>query len=130
MRIHVIIAESGVPWDLSLEQFAVKLAGYRPDALIAVNPDASNLEPHVSFEMAVGGQQAEGVYFTGKWQQLTCWDAGIEDWAPVIEWFLGLLPPDAEAQTFLDAVAVPQDLPRLATAPDIARILTDLDNSV
>jgi hypothetical protein len=33
-------------------------------------------------------------------------------------------------QTFLDAVAIPQPLPRSATAADIARILNDLDNSV
>ncbi|HEY3866837.1 MAG TPA: hypothetical protein VGM10_00725 [Actinocrinis sp.] len=130
MRIHVIIAETGAPWDLSLEQFAAKLAVYRTDALIAVNPDSPGLNAHVSFEMTLGGQEAEGTYFTGRWQQLICSETTIEDWAPVIEWFLGLLPPASDAQIFLEAVAIPQDLPRPTTAADIARILTDLDNSV
>jgi hypothetical protein len=128
MRIHVTTAETGAPWNLSLEQFAQRLTEHRPDALIAVDPE--NAQPQVRFELTLGDQQAEGIYFTGDWQQLICWDATIDDWAPIIEWFLGLLPLEADANTFLEAVAFPQELPRLATAADIARILTELDNSI
>lgn len=128
MRIHVTIAETGAPWNLSLEQFARQLADYRPDAAVVVDPD--NRDPQVRFEMALGNENVNGIYFTGAWQQLACWDATIDDWAPVIEWFLGLLPPAADANVFLEAVASPQRLPRLARATDIARILTELDESV
>lgn len=128
MRIHVTTAETGAPWNLSLERFAEQLTAHRPDALIAVDTD--NTRPQVRFELTLSDEQAEGIYFTGTWQQLICWDSTIDSWAPVIEWFLGLLPLEADADIFLEAVARPQQLPRLATAPDIARILTDLDNSV
>lgn len=128
MRIHVTIAETGTPWNLSLEQFAQHLTAHRPDALIAVDPD--NAQPQTRFELTLGDEQAEGSYFTGDWQQLICWDATIDDWAPIIEWFLTLLPLEADANIFLEAVATPQELPRLATAADIARILTELDNSI
>lgn len=127
MRIHVITADTGAPWNLPLERFAEQLAAHWPDALVAVDP--GNRRPQVRFELTLGGQQAEGIYYTGQWQQLICWDATIDDWAPVIEWFLGLLPDGAAAETFLEAVARPQQLPRPAAAADIARILTDLDNS-
>jgi hypothetical protein len=128
MRIHVTIADTGAPWNLSLEQFAQYLAAYRPDALIVMDTD--NRDPQVRFEMTLGDEDVNGIYFTGTWQQLACWDATIDDWAPFIEWFLNLLPLEADANIFLEAVARPQPLPRLAAAPDIARILTDLDNSV
>jgi hypothetical protein len=128
MRIHVTVGATGAPWDLSPERFAAQLSAYRADALIAADPD--NADPRVRFEITLGGRQAEGAYFLGQWQQLTCWDATIEGWAPFIEWFLGLLPPESGAQIFLEAVAIPQDLPRPATAADVARILTDLDNSL
>ena len=128
MRIHVTTAETGTPWNLPLEQFAERLAAHRTDALIAV--DAENTQPQVRFELTLGDQQAEGIYFTGEWQQLICWDGTIDDWAQIIEWFLGLLPLDADADVFLEAVAIPQQLPRLARATDIARILTELDESI
>jgi hypothetical protein len=128
MRIHVTIVKTGAPWNLTLKQFVQQLAEHRPDALIAV--DAENAQPQVRFGLRLGGEQAEGIYCTGDWQQLICWDATIDDWAPIIEWFLGLLPLEAEADIFLEAVAVPQRLPRLARAADIARILTTLDDSV
>ena len=128
MRIHVTIAETGAPWDLSLERFAEQLSAFRPDALVAVEP--GHRRPQVLFELTLGGQQAEGTYYIGQWQQLVCSDATIDDWAPVIEWFLGLLPGGAAVETFLDVVAIPRQLPRSATAADIARILTDLDNRV
>jgi hypothetical protein len=129
VRIHVTTAETGTPWKLSLEQFAQRLTGHRPDALIAVDPE--NAQPQVHFELTRGDQQAEGIYFTGGWQQLICWDATIGDWAPIIEWFLGLLPLEADANTFLEAAARLQELPRLATtAADIARNLTELDESI
>ena len=128
MRIHVTIAETGAPWNLSLEQFAQRMAAYRPDALIVVDPDHD--DPQVRFEMTLGDEEVNGIYFTGSWQQLACWDATIDDWAPVIEWFLSLLPLEADADVFLEAVADPQPLPRPATAPGIARILTALDNSI
>ena len=128
MRIHVTTAETGTPWNLPLEQFAERLAAHRTDALIAM--DAENAQPQVRFELTLGDQQAEGIYFTGEWQQLICWDGTIDDWAQIIEWFLGLLPPESGAQIFLEAVAIPQDLPRPATAADVARILTDLDTSL
>lgn len=128
MRIHVTTAESGAPWNLSLERFAEQLAAHRPDALIALEPD--NAQPQVRFELTMGETQVEGAFFTGEWQQLICWDATIEEWAPVIEWFLSLLPLEADADIFLEAVAIPQQLPRLATAADIAHILTDLDSSI
>lgn len=128
MRIHVTITETGAPWDLPLERFAEQLAAYRPDALFTVDPE--NSYPQVSFELTLSAQQAEGTYFIGRWQQLVCSDASIEDWAPVIEWFLGILPAGAAVEIFLDAVAIPQQLPRSAGAADVSRILTDLDNSV
>lgn len=128
MRIHVTTAETGAPWNLPLERFAQQLAEQWPDALIAV--DADDPRPQVRFELTLGDEQAEGIYYTGAWQQLICWDATIDDWAPIIEWFLGLLRPDADADIFLEAVATPQRLPRPTTAADIARILTDLDNSI
>ena len=128
MRIHVTTTETGAPWNLPLEQFAQQLAEHQPDALIAV--DAENTQPQVRFELAFGEEQAEGIYFTGQWQQLICWDGTIDDWAQIIEWFLGLLSLEADADIFLEAVAVPQQLPRLARAADIARILTELDDSI
>lgn len=128
MRIHVTTAEAGAPWNLSLEQFAQQLAASRPDALIAV--DSENAQPQVRFELSLGEEQAEGIYFTGDWQQLICWDVTIDAWAPFIEWFIGLLPLESDADIFLEAVALPQPLPRLSTAADIARILTELDDSI
>jgi hypothetical protein len=128
MRIHVTTAETGVPWDLSLEQFAQRMAAYRPDALTVLDPDDRN--PQVRFEISLGDEDVSGIYFTGASQQLACWDATIDGWAPVIAWFLSLLPLEADADIFLEAVAVPQPLPRPTTAPDIARILTELDNSI
>lgn len=128
MRIHVTTTDTGAPWDLSLEHFADRLASERPGALITLDRD--NAQPQVRFELTFGDQSAEGIYFTGKWQQLICWDATIEDWAAVIEWFLSLLSLEADADIFLESVAIPQELPRLAAAADIARILTDLDNSM
>lgn len=121
-------AETGAPWNLSLERFAEQLAARRPDALIAVDPD--NPQPQVSFELTLGDGRAEGAYFTGTRQQMICWDGTIDDWAPIVEWLLGLLPLESDANIFLEAVAVPQELPRLATAADISRILSDLENSV
>ena len=128
MRIHVTTAETGAPWNLSLEQFGQQLAEHRPDALIAV--DAENAQPQVRFELTFGDQPAEGIYFTGEWHQLICWDGTIDDWSQIIEWFLSLLPLDADADIFLEAVAVPQQLPRPARAADITRILTELDDSI
>jgi hypothetical protein len=128
MRIHVTIAATGASWDLPLERFAGQLTAHRPDALIAVDPE--NPRPQVRFELTLGGQQAEGAYYTGQWQQLICWDGTIDAWSPVIEWFLGLLPAAAAAETFLESVARPHPLPRPASAADISRILTGLDNSV
>lgn len=128
MRIHVTIADTGAPWNLPLERFAEQLSMHRPDALVAVEPD--DPDPQVRFELTLGEQQAEGTYYIGQWQQLVCWDVTIDAWAPIIEWFLGLLPDGAAAETFLEAVARPQQLPQRAAAADIARILTDLDNSV
>ena len=128
MRIHVTTTETGAPWSLSLDQFAQHLAAHWSDALIAV--DAENAQPQVQFELTLGEEQAEGIYFTGEWQQLICWDGTIDDWAQIIEWFLGLLPLNADADIFLEAVARPQQLPRLARAADIARILTELDDSI
>ena len=128
MRIHVTTTETGAPWNLPLEQFAQQFVEHRPDALIAV--DAENAQPQVRFELTFGEEQAEGIYFIGEWQQLICRDGTIDDWAQIIEWFLGLLPLEADADIFLEAVAVPQQLPRLARAADIARILTELDDSI
>lgn len=128
MRIHVFIDDSGAPWDLSLERFAEQLTAYRPDAVVEVDSDDS--DPQVRFWLTLDGQDVDGIYHAGRRQQLICWDATIDDWAPLIEWFLGLLPGGAGVQTFLEAVAIPQPLPRSSTAADIARILTDLDNSV
>lgn len=138
MRIHVFIDESGAPWDLSLERFAERLTTDWPNAEAAVNTDDS--DSYVDFWPAFGGESptfggedAEGTYFAGRRPQLVC-DvgriAGIDDWAPLIEWFLGLLPDGAAVQTFLDDVAIPQPLPLSSTAADIARILNDLNNSV
>jgi hypothetical protein len=127
VRIHVTTTDTGAPWGLSLDRFAAGLAAYRPDTAMALDP--GNAQPQVRFELALGDHQAEGIYFTGQWNQLICWDATIDDWAPVIEWFLSLLPSDSHAETFLEAVATPRHLPRLATAAHISQILTDLDNS-
>lgn len=128
MRIHVTTADTGAPWDLPLDRFADKLAAFRPGTAIAIDP--GNTHPQVRFELAFGDEQAEGIYFAGERQQLACWDATIEDWAPVIEWFLSLLPLESDANIFLESVAIPQELPRLARAADIAQILNDLDDSI
>lgn len=128
MRIHVTVADSGAPWNLPLEHFAEQLTAHRPDALIALEAEAPG--PRAEFELVLGEDKALGIYFTGEFQHLTCWDATIEDWAPIIEWFLSLLPLESDASIFLEAVPIPQELPRLAAAADIARILTDLDASV
>jgi hypothetical protein len=128
VRIHVTTANTGAPWNLPLDRFADQLAAARPGTAIALDPD--NTQPQVRFELAFGDHRAEGIYFTGDWQQLICWDATIEDWSPVIEWFLNLLPLESDADIFLESVAVPQELPRLATVADIARILNDLDDSL
>jgi hypothetical protein len=127
MRIHVTTAETGAPWNLPLERFAQQFAEHRSDALIAV--DTENAQPQVRFELTFGEEQAEGIYVIGDRQQLICWDGTINDWAQVIEWFLTLLPLEADADILFEAVAVPQRLPRLATAADIARILIELDDS-
>ena len=134
MRIHVTTAEGGAAWSLSLARFAEELAAYRPDALISVDADKRNQQ--VRFELTLRDDgadghdgaddllhRAEGIYFIGDWQQLVCWDGSIDGWAPVIVWFLGLLPPGAEANIFLEAVAVPRRLARSATAADVARML-------
>ena len=128
MRIHVTTAETGAPWNLSVEQFAQRLAASRPNALIAV--DSENAQLRVRFELSIGEARAEGIYLTGDWQQLICWDGTIDGWAPFIEWFIGLLPVESGADIFLEAAAIPQPLPRLSTAADIARILTELDDSI
>lgn len=67
MRIHVTTAETGAPWNLSLERFAEQLSAFRPDAVIAVDPD-----DQVRFGLTLGGEPAEGIYYTGQWQQLVC----------------------------------------------------------
>lgn len=128
MRIHVTIADLEAPWDLSLERFAERLTADWPDTTARVEQDDK-----ADFWWTRGDEDAEGVYYIGRWQQLVCRegrDATIEDWAPLIEWFLGLLPDGAGVEIFLDAVAIPQPLPRSSTAGDIARILNDLNNSV
>jgi len=49
MRIHVITADTGAPWNLPLERFAEQLAAHWPDALVAVDP--GNRRPQVRFEL-------------------------------------------------------------------------------
>jgi hypothetical protein len=144
VRIHVIPADTGPAWGLTAQRFRQALARHRPDVPCGIEHDDAGAGTRAGFEVDFGEWTAEGLYYAGSvdgltrpgdrggrsdLQQLVCWDAGIEKWAPLIEWFLGLLPEDAAVEAFLDAAAVPRHLPRSATAADIARILTELDQS-
>jgi hypothetical protein len=119
LRIHVTFAENSAPWELSMELFVESLARYRADARPAVRTQGTG--EYAAFDLDLGGEPCHGGYFPD--QQLILDGGSIRVWAPVIEWFLGLLPFDARADTFLEPATVPRDLPRTATAADIARIL-------
>lgn len=127
MRIHVTLAQNSAPWDLTMELFAGYLGEYRADARSFARTQGTG--EYLSFDLDLGsdGVRCEGGYFPQ--QQLILDDGTIEGWAPIIEWFLGLLPFDAAADIFLESAAVPRELPRNATSPDIARILTALEAS-
>jgi hypothetical protein len=124
LRIHVTIASGSAPWNLTIEAFQRHLAAYRPDARSEVLSQAIGGE-HLSFYLGSDAGQHDGAYFPG--QQLILWDGPVDYWAGLIVWFLGLLPPGAATECFLEAVAIPQELPRTATAADVTGILTDLD---
>jgi hypothetical protein len=125
MRIHVAVAENSAPWGLPMDLFADQLAEFRADARSAVRTQGSG--EYVSFDLVVDGRRRDGGFFPD--QQLILEDGPAEAWAPVIEWFLGLLPFDAGIDLYLETVATPRELPRNATVADIVRILTALDDS-
>jgi hypothetical protein len=115
----VTFAEHSAPWDLPMELFTENLARYRADAHCAVLTQGTG--EYVSFDLDLGGERCHGGYFPG--QQLIVDGGSVEDWAPVIEWFLGLLPFDARADIFPESATAPRSLPRTATAADIVRLL-------
>lgn len=125
MRIHVVVAENSAPWDLTLDSFRMRLGAYRPDARTDVRTQGGS--QYLFFDLDFDGERYEGGYFPD--QQLILWDASIEAWAPVIVWFLNLLPHGANADCFLESVAIPQEVPRNATVEEVTRILTTLDAS-
>jgi hypothetical protein len=125
LRIHLTITDSSAPWTLTAEAFQRELASYRPDARTHAGYQQRGGD-YLEFDLDFDGERREGTYWPG--QQLVLNDYPIEEWAPVITWFLGLLP-GAAAQCFLDTVPVPQELPRGVTAADVAQILTALDAS-
>jgi len=105
-----------------MELFAESLARYRTDARPSVRTQGTG--EYVSFDLVLDGARRDGGYFPE--QQFILEDGPIDAWAPVIEWFLSLLPFDAGADIFVESAAAPRQLPRNATAADIARILTAL----
>jgi hypothetical protein len=124
LRVHVTVTDDSAPWDLTIEGFRQRLTARRPDARTSALSTPIGGE-HLTFDLDFGGERRDGSYHPG--QQLTLWDGPISDWSPVIVWFLSLLPEGALAQCFLDAVAIPQELPRSSSAEDVTRILTQLD---
>ena len=124
MRIHVAITDNSPPWDLTAEEFRRRLVSFRPDARTNAGYQQHDGD-YLEFDLDFGGERHDGNYWPG--EQLVLYDYPFEEWAPVISWFLGLLPGDASAQCFLDAVPIPRDLPRDSTAAHIAEILTALD---
>jgi hypothetical protein len=124
LRIHVAIADDSAPWDLTIGEFRQRLLAYRQDARTWARSIPRRGE-YLDFDLDFGGERRNGAYYPG--QQLGLWDGPISDWAPVIVWFLGLLPEGAGAQCLLEAVPIPQPLPRTATAEDVTQILTELD---
>lgn len=131
MRIHVAIADDSAPWDLAIDGFRQQLLTYRPDAhswTARPRGRSARRQTHggyLDFDLDFGGERRNGAYYPG--EQLTLWDGPFSDWAPVIVWFLGLLPAGALACCLLEAVPIPQPLPRSSSAEDVTRILTELD---
>lgn len=115
----------GSTWELSLARFAQEIVSRWPHA-IATHEDSYRGEPYVSFWIAA--EKHDGMLTED--ENLIYRDKNPVEAAAFVEWFLSLLPPDAQIR-FSSEMAVESGihddwwLPRDAGRQQIIEALTD-----
>ncbi|HEX7658849.1 MAG TPA: hypothetical protein VF444_05160 [Pseudonocardiaceae bacterium] len=122
----MICAAPGTRWPLTIDDFATNLRSRWPNVRTWLKHSLRTNDDYLDFDVPFPDYTRSGAYFNGT--MFTLGDDTPEFWGSTVEWFLSLLPQDAQIVGIMEAASEMATIPRNSTATRIVAILDELNS--